>query len=79
MAKKREIERTDLDEVERSLYGLFRGAVGSVTSLFSLQKQQTCLSYEAGKRQALQTLYRWIDTRNQQGSVMSMGEIVYHL
>ncbi|KAG6553914.1 hypothetical protein Mapa_004831 [Marchantia paleacea] len=80
MSRKRKIETTtEIDEAKRSLDGSFRRVVTSVYSLYSLQKEQTTLAFEAGERHGLKKLKEWIISDMQSGSTTSTEQLLHHL
>ncbi|OAE29769.1 hypothetical protein AXG93_3552s1000 [Marchantia polymorpha subsp. ruderalis] len=80
MSRKRKIETTaEIDEAKRSLDGSFRTVVTSVYSLYSLQKEQTYLAFEAGERHGLKKLKEWIIGDVRSGSTTSTDQLLQRL
>jgi hypothetical protein len=53
MGKKRKSEATRLDEVDRTMYGAFRGAANSLSQLYTHAMNHQRVSFLAGERRGM--------------------------
>ncbi|WOK99161.1 hypothetical protein Cni_G07873 [Canna indica] len=79
MARKRKSEATGLDEVDRTLYSTFCGAANSLSQLYTQAMNQQKISFQAGERHALEKLYQWIVRKHEEGSRVTVADIVAHM
>jgi len=79
MGKKRKSVATQLDEVDRTMYSTFSSAASSLSQLYTQAMNQQKLSFQAGERHALDNLHQWILGKHEEGSSLSMADIVAHL
>ncbi|ESQ31399.1 hypothetical protein EUTSA_v10005018mg [Eutrema salsugineum] len=79
MAKKRKSEATRLDEVDRTMYGAFRGAANSLSQLYTHAMNHQRASFLAGERRGLEKLYQWIVGQEEEGTRVSIDDITTYL
>ncbi|CAL9079576.1 holocarboxylase synthetase [Musa troglodytarum] len=79
MARKRKSEATGLDEADRTLYSTFCAAANSLSQLYTQAMNQQKLSFQAGERHALEKLYQWIMRKHEEGSRITVADIVTHI
>ncbi|CAH8391150.1 unnamed protein product [Eruca vesicaria subsp. sativa] len=79
MVKKRKSEATQLDEVDRTMYGAFRGAANSLSQLYTHAMNHQRVSFLAGERRGLEKLYQWIVRQEEQGTRVSTHDITTYL
>ncbi|OAY84875.1 uncharacterized protein LOC109717089 [Ananas comosus] len=79
MARKRKSEATRLDEVDRTLYSTFCSAANSLSQLYTQTMNQQKLSFQAGERHALEKLYQWILRQHEEGSRLTVADILAHI
>lgn len=79
MAKKRKSENAALDEVERTLYTSFCTAANSISQLYTQAQNQQKLSFQAGERHAVEKLYYWLLREHQNGSNITVAQIIHNL
>lgn len=61
MGKKRKSEDTHLDEADRTIYSVFRGAANSLSLIYTQAMAQQELAFQTGERHALVfLLYRFL-------------------
>ncbi|KAJ8465537.1 hypothetical protein OPV22_028089 [Ensete ventricosum] len=79
MARKRKSEATGLDEADRTLYSTFCAAANSLSQLYTQAMNQQKLSFQAGERHALEKVYQWIMRKHEEGSRITVADIVTHI
>ncbi|CAL9244879.1 unnamed protein product [Arabidopsis halleri] len=79
MVKKRKSEATRLDEVDRTMYGAFRGAANSLSQLYTHAMNHQNVSFLAGERRGMEKLYQWIVRQEEQGTRVSTVDITTYL
>ncbi|KAJ3671105.1 hypothetical protein LUZ60_008531 [Juncus effusus] len=80
MGRKRKNEAVSrLDEADRTLYTAFRGAANALSQLYTQSMSQQKLSFQAGERHALDKLYHWIVRQHEQGSRVTVTDILSHI
>ncbi|KAH7652010.1 STAT transcription factor coiled coil domain-containing protein [Dioscorea alata] len=79
MPKKRKSDASRLDESDRTMYSTFRSAANSLSFLYTQAMHHQKLSFQAGHRHALEKLYQWILRQHEEGSRVSVADIVAHL
>ncbi|AED97950.1 hypothetical protein AtNW77_Chr5g0151591 [Arabidopsis thaliana] len=79
MGKKRKSEATRLDEVDRTMYGAFRGAANSLSQLYTHAMNHQRVSFLAGERRGMEKLYQWIVRQEEQGTRVSTADITTYL
>ncbi|CAL9107219.1 zinc finger A20 and AN1 domain-containing stress-associated protein [Musa troglodytarum] len=79
MARKRKTEAMRLDEVDRTLYSTFCSAANSLSQLYTQAMNQQKISFQAGERHAMEKLYQWIVRKHEEGSRVSVSDIVTHI
>ncbi|XP_010484271.1 PREDICTED: uncharacterized protein LOC104762640 [Camelina sativa] len=80
MVKKRKSEETTrLDEVDRTMYGAFRGAANSLSQLYTHAMNHQRVSFLAGERRGMEKLYQWIVRQEEQGIRVSTVDITTYL
>ncbi|XVE86631.1 hypothetical protein DITRI_Ditri18aG0050000 [Diplodiscus trichospermus] len=79
MSKKRKSDATRLDEVDRSMYTTFCSAANSLSQLYSQAMNHQRLSFQAGERHALEKLFHWILRQQEEGSRVTIADIVAYL
>ncbi|KAF8118412.1 hypothetical protein N665_0005s0175 [Sinapis alba] len=79
MGKKRKSDATRLDEVDRTMYGAFRGAANSLSQLYTHAMNHQRVSFLAGERRGLEKLYQWIVRQEEEGTRVSTDDITTYL
>ncbi|XP_072978825.1 uncharacterized protein [Typha angustifolia] len=79
MGTKRKSEATRLDEVDRTLYSTFCDAANSLSQLYTQAMNHQKFSFKAGELHSLEMLYEWILRELEQGSRVSITDIVGHI
>ncbi|KAK2970907.1 hypothetical protein RJ640_012521 [Escallonia rubra] len=79
MAKKRKSDAIRLDEVDRTMYTTFCSAANSLSQLYTQAMHQQRLSFQAGERHSLDSLYNWILRQQESGSRVTSGDITAYL
>ncbi|KAL1215446.1 hypothetical protein V5N11_021873 [Cardamine amara subsp. amara] len=79
MGKKRKSEATRLDEVDRTMYGAFRGAANSLSQLYTHAMNHQRVSFLAGERRSIEKLYQWIVRQEEEGTRVSTVDIITYL
>ncbi|KAA8530962.1 hypothetical protein F0562_005671 [Nyssa sinensis] len=79
MAKKRKSDATRLDEVDRTMYTAFCSGANSLSQLYTQAMNQQRLSFQAGERHALEKLYSWIRRQEEDGSRMTIVDIIAYI
>jgi len=80
MGRKRKNENsTRLDEADRTLYSTFRGAANALSQLYTQSMTQQKLSFQAGERHAMDKLYHWIVRQHEEGSRVTVSDILSHI
>ncbi|KAJ3701872.1 hypothetical protein LUZ61_005577 [Rhynchospora tenuis] len=80
MGRKRKNEAvTRLDEADRTLYTSFRGAANALSQLYTQSMTQQKLSFQAGERHAMDKLYHWIVRQHEEGSRVTISDILSHI
>ncbi|CAH2043461.1 unnamed protein product [Thlaspi arvense] len=79
MVKKRKSEASRLDEVDRTMYGAFRGAANSLSQLYTHAMNHQRVSFLAGERRGLEKLYQWIVRQQEEGTRVSTEDITTYL
>ncbi|CAL9059245.1 uncharacterized protein LOC135651819 [Musa acuminata AAA Group] len=78
MGKKRKSEDTHLDEADRTIYSVFRGAANSLSLIYTQAMGQQELAFQTGERHALEKLYQLI-LRHDEGSRVTVADILAYL
>ncbi|CAL9100869.1 unnamed protein product [Musa textilis] len=78
MGKKRKCEDTHLDEADRTIYSVFRGAANSLSLIYTQAMVQQGLAFQTGERHALEKLYQLI-LRHDEGSRVTVADILAYL
>ncbi|WOL02982.1 hypothetical protein Cni_G11702 [Canna indica] len=79
MSRKRKTESTRLDEVDKTLYSTFCSAANSLSQLYTQAMNQQKISFQAGERHGMEKLYQWIRRKHEEGSRLSVAEIIAHI
>lgn len=80
MLRKRKTEAAvPLDEVDRTLYTSFSGAANSLSQLYSQAMNHQKLSFQAGEHHAMEKLYQWILRQHEEGSRLTVADIVHQI
>ncbi|KFK28167.1 hypothetical protein AALP_AA8G481100 [Arabis alpina] len=79
MVKKRKSESSRLDEVDRTMYGAFRGAANSLSQLYTHAMNHQRVSFLAGERRGMEKLYQWIVRQEEEGTRVSTDDITTYL
>ncbi|WOL08141.1 hypothetical protein Cni_G16893 [Canna indica] len=79
MGKKRKADATRLDEVDRTIYSSFCSAANSLSLIYTQAMAQQKLAFQSGERHALEKLYQLILRHNQEGSRVTVADIVAYL
>ncbi|KAG6492821.1 uncharacterized protein LOC122001573 [Zingiber officinale] len=79
MSRKRKSDASGLDEADRTLYSTFCGAANSLSQLYTQAMNQQKVSFQAGERHALDKLYQWILRKHEEGSRITVADIVSHI
>ncbi|KAH7686554.1 hypothetical protein IHE45_04G113300 [Dioscorea alata] len=79
MSKKRKSEASRLDEIDRTMYSAFSSAANSLSQLYTQAMHHQKLSFQAGERHALEKLYQWILRQHEEGSRVTVADIVTHM
>ncbi|CAA7034772.1 unnamed protein product [Microthlaspi erraticum] len=79
MVKKRKSEASRLDEVDRTMYGAFRGAANSLSQLYTHAMNHQRVSFLAGERRGMEKLYQWIVRQEEEGTRVSTDDITTYL
>ncbi|CAL9081389.1 unnamed protein product [Musa acuminata var. zebrina] len=79
MARKRKSEAMGLDEADRTLYSTFCAAANSLSQVYTQAMNQQKISFQAGERHALEKLYQWIVRNHEEGSRVTIADIVTHI
>uniref|UniRef100_A0A7N0T8Z4 Holocarboxylase synthetase n=1 Tax=Kalanchoe fedtschenkoi TaxID=63787 RepID=A0A7N0T8Z4_KALFE len=79
MGKKRKSDAARLDEVDRQMYTSFCNAANSLSQLYSHAVSQQRLSFQAGERHALEKLYQWILTQEEERSRVAPVDILAYV
>ncbi|KAJ8479600.1 hypothetical protein OPV22_023327 [Ensete ventricosum] len=78
MGKKRKSQDTHLDEADRTIYSVFRGAANSLSLIYTQAMAQQVLAFQAGERHALEKLDQLI-LRHDEGSRVTVADILAYL
>ncbi|XP_013643121.2 uncharacterized protein LOC106348024 [Brassica napus] len=79
MGKKRKSDASRLDEVDRTMYGAFRGAANSLSQLYTHAMNHQRVSFLAGERRGLEKLHQWIVRQEEEGTRVSTDDITTYL
>ncbi|XP_042389370.1 uncharacterized protein LOC121981089 [Zingiber officinale] len=79
MSRKRKSDASGLDEADRTLYSTFCGAANSLSQLYTQAMNQQKVSFQAGERHALDKLYQWVMRKHEEGSRITVADIVCHI
>ncbi|KAJ0242096.1 Holocarboxylase synthetase [Hirschfeldia incana] len=79
MGKKRKSDASRLDEVDRTMYGAFRGAANSLSQLYTHAMNHQRVSFLAGERRGLEKLYQWIVRQEEEGTRVTTDDITTYL
>ncbi|CAN6812749.1 unnamed protein product [Brassica oleracea] len=79
MVKKRKSDASRLDEVDRTMYGAFRGAANSLSQLYTHAMNHQRVSFLAGERRGLEKLHQWIARQEEEGARVSTDDITTYL
>lgn len=79
MAKKRKSDASRLDEVDRTMYSTFCSAANSLSQIYTQAMNQQKLAFQAGERHGLEKLYQWIKRHHEEGSRITLADIVGYL
>ncbi|XP_077247783.1 uncharacterized protein LOC143887584 isoform X2 [Tasmannia lanceolata] len=79
MSKKRKSDSTGLDEVNRTMYSSFCNTANSLSQLYAQAQNQQKLDFQAGERHALGKLHQWIVRLCEEGSRVTVADIVEYL
>uniref|UniRef100_A0A0E0LUM3 Holocarboxylase synthetase n=1 Tax=Oryza punctata TaxID=4537 RepID=A0A0E0LUM3_ORYPU len=77
--RKAEAARVAEEEADRALYGAFRGAANSLSQLYALAGGHQRVSFHAGERHALETLYQWMVRQHESGLRLTVSDIASHI
>ncbi|KAJ0971297.1 hypothetical protein J5N97_019256 [Dioscorea zingiberensis] len=79
MSKKRKSEASKLDEIDRTMYSAFSSAANSLSQLYTQAMHHQKVSFQAGERHALEKLYQWILRQHEEGSRVTVADIVANM
>lgn len=79
MGKKRKSIGNSLDEVDRSMYASFCSAANSLSQLYTHAMNHQKHSFQAGERHGLEKLYQWIWRQHEQGTKVTVVDIVNYI
>lgn len=79
MAKKRKSENAALNEVEKTLYNSFSTAANSISQLYTHAQNQQKIAFQAGERHGVEKLYHWLLREHQNGSNITVAQIIHNL
>ncbi|KAJ4897243.1 Uncharacterized protein Rs2_24037 [Raphanus sativus] len=80
MVKRRKSDASRrLDEVDRSMYGAFRGAANSLSQLYTHAMNHQRVSFLAGERRGLEKLHQWIVRQEEEGTRVTTDDITTYL
>ncbi|XP_020572478.1 uncharacterized protein LOC110019232 [Phalaenopsis equestris] len=79
MAKKRKSDASRLDEVDRTMYSTFCSAANSLSQIYTQAMSQQKLAFQAGERHGLEKIYQWIVRQHEEGSRITLADIVGYL
>ncbi|CAA7403028.1 unnamed protein product [Spirodela intermedia] len=79
MAKRKKSVATRLDEVDRTMYSTFCSAANSLSLLYTQAMNQQKVTFQAGERHAVEKVYSWILSQQEQGGRLTVADILAYL